>query len=56
MPDALYRSIAVASTFSTLSAGHLEAKRVRDRFDSRLSLIYVGERDTEQCENSGMLW
>jgi nucleotide-binding universal stress UspA family protein len=48
MSDALYRSIAVASTFSPRFLRVIsEAKRVRDRFDSRLSLIYVGERDAE---------
>jgi nucleotide-binding universal stress UspA family protein len=48
MSDTLYRSIAVASTFSPRFLRVIsEAKRVRDRFDSRLSLIYVGERDDE---------
>ena len=51
MPDALYRSIAVASTFSPRFLRVIsEAKRVRDRFDSRLSLIYVGEPDTETVQ------
>jgi nucleotide-binding universal stress UspA family protein len=46
MTAPLYRSIAVASTFSPRFVQVLsEAKRVRDRFDSTLSLIYVGERD-----------
>ncbi len=40
-----YRSIAVASTFSPRFEQVLaEAKRIRDRFASQLSLIYVGER------------
>jgi nucleotide-binding universal stress UspA family protein len=48
MSDTPYRSIAVATTFSPRFLRVIsEAKRVRDRFDSRLSLIYVGERDAE---------
>jgi nucleotide-binding universal stress UspA family protein len=40
-----YRSIAVASAFSPRFEQVLaEAKRIRDRFDSQLSLIYVGEQ------------
>jgi nucleotide-binding universal stress UspA family protein len=43
-----YRSVAVASTFSPRFEQVLaEAKRVRDRFDSQLSLIYVGEKSEE---------
>ncbi len=43
-----YRSIAVASTFSPRFEQVLaEAKRIRDRFSSRLSLIYVGEKSKE---------
>lgn len=42
----LYKRIAVASTFSPRFVQVLsEAKRIRDRFDSNLSLIYVGEHD-----------
>jgi nucleotide-binding universal stress UspA family protein len=48
MSDPLYRSIAVASTFSPRFIQVLsEAKRIRDRFDSTLSLIYVGEHNAE---------
>jgi nucleotide-binding universal stress UspA family protein len=44
--DSPYRSVAVASTFSPRFVQVLcEAKRIRDRFDSQLSLIYVGQRD-----------
>ena len=40
-----YRSVAVASTFSPRFEQVLaEAKRIRDRFDSELCLIYVGEK------------
>src|SRR5256885_16499149 len=43
-----YRSVAVASTFSPRFAQVLaEAKRIRDRFDSELSLVYVGEKSEE---------
>jgi len=46
MADPFYRSIAVASAFSPRFVQVLsEAKRMRDRFDSRLSLIFAGERD-----------
>jgi nucleotide-binding universal stress UspA family protein len=39
-----YKTIAVASTFSPRFVQVLsEAKRIRDRFDSQLSAIYVGE-------------
>jgi nucleotide-binding universal stress UspA family protein len=43
-----YRNIAVASTFSPRFVHVLsEAKRIRDRFGSELSLIYAGARDAE---------
>src|SRR5438874_2341772 len=43
-----YRSIAVASTFSPRFEQVLaEAKRIRDRFDAELCLIYVGEKSNE---------
>jgi len=46
MNDPVYRSIAVASTFSPRFVQVLsEAKRIRDRFEAQLSLIYVGKRD-----------
>src|SRR5207237_2692988 len=46
-----YRRIAVASTFSPRFDQVLsEAKRVRDRFGSELSLIYVGENTKEVAE------
>ena len=48
MLDPSYRTIAVATTFSPRFEQVLsEAKRIRDRFGSRLTLIYVGERDAE---------
>ncbi len=48
MVDPSYRTIAVASTFSPRFVQVLsEAKRIRDRFGSRLNLIYVGERSEE---------
>jgi nucleotide-binding universal stress UspA family protein len=41
-----YKKIAVASTFSPRFEQVLsEAKRIRERFGSSLSLIYIGERD-----------
>ena len=44
----LYKTIAVASTFSPRFVQVLsEAKRVRDRFGSELSAIYVGECSDE---------
>jgi hypothetical protein len=51
MADELaYRRIAVASAFSPRFEMVLaEAKRVRDRFEADLNLIYVGEKD-EQTE------
>jgi nucleotide-binding universal stress UspA family protein len=43
-----YKNIAVASTFSPRFSQVLsEAKRIRGRFGSQLSLIYVGSRDAE---------
>ena len=43
-----YKTIAVASTFSPrFEAVLAEAKRVRDRFQCELALIYVGERTDE---------
>src|SRR5205823_8652242 len=43
-----YRSVAVASTFSPRFEQVLaEAKRIRDHFDSELSLVYVGEKTEE---------
>src|SRR4029434_10328098 len=47
-----YRSVAVASTFSPRFEQVLaEAKRIRDRFDSALSLIYVREKSEEISGN-----
>src|SRR5882762_2311543 len=46
-----YRTIAVASTFSPRFGQVLaEAKRVRDRFGSELTLIYVGDNTREVAE------
>jgi nucleotide-binding universal stress UspA family protein len=46
-----YRTVAVASTFSPRFEQVLsEAKRIRDRFGSVLSLIYVGERNNETAQ------
>ena len=46
-----YKTIAVASTFSPRFEQVLsEAKRIRDRFGSVLSLIYVGERNPETAK------
>jgi nucleotide-binding universal stress UspA family protein len=46
MNEAPYRSIAVAATFSPRFHQVLaEANRVRERFGSRLSMIFVGEHD-----------
>jgi nucleotide-binding universal stress UspA family protein len=43
-----YKNIAVASTFSPrFEAVLAEAKRVRDRLGSKLSLIHVGQRNEE---------
>lgn len=45
---AVYKKIAVASTFSPRFRQVLaEAKRIRDRFGSDLSLIFVGSRNAE---------
>jgi nucleotide-binding universal stress UspA family protein len=49
-----YKRIAVASAFSPRFEQVLaEAKRVRDRFGSELSLIYVGEKDPETVRRFG---
>lgn len=49
-----YRSIAVASTFSPRFEQVLaEAKRIRDRFDSQLSLVYVGDNTEEATRRFG---
>ena len=51
MLDPSYRTIAVATTFSPRFEQVLsEAKRIRDRFGSRLTLIYVGERNAETAQ------
>jgi nucleotide-binding universal stress UspA family protein len=48
MSPSNYKQVAVASTFSPRFEQVLsEAKRIRDRFGSALSLIYVGERNDE---------
>jgi nucleotide-binding universal stress UspA family protein len=48
MNSSTYKKIAVASTFSPRFEQVLsEAKRIRDRFGSTLSLIYIGERSDE---------
>src|ERR1700719_3216339 len=48
MLDPSYRTVAVATTFSPRFEQVLsEAKRIRDRFGSRLHLIYRGERNAE---------
>jgi nucleotide-binding universal stress UspA family protein len=47
----LYRRIAVASTFSPRFEQVLaEARRMRDRFSSELSLVYVGEKSATVTE------
>jgi nucleotide-binding universal stress UspA family protein len=52
--EPFYRSIAVASTFSPRFVQVLaEAKRIRDRFDAALSLIYVGRCDEETTKKFG---
>jgi nucleotide-binding universal stress UspA family protein len=49
-----YKRIAVASAFSPRFEMVLaEAKRVRDRLGSELSLIYVGEKDPETTRRFG---
>jgi nucleotide-binding universal stress UspA family protein len=46
-----YRNVAVASTFSPRFKQVLaEAKRIRDRFDARLHVIFVGERTRDAAE------
>jgi nucleotide-binding universal stress UspA family protein len=51
MNEPPYRSIAVAVTFSPRFHQVLaEANRVRERFGSRLSMIYVGKRDAATVE------
>ena len=48
MNSSTYKKIAVASTFSPRFEQVLsEAKRIRDRLGSSLSLIYIGERSDE---------
>ena len=48
MNPSTYKKIAVASTFSPRFEQVLsEAKRIRDRFGSTLSLIYIGEQSDE---------
>lgn len=48
MNSSSYKKIAVASAFSPRFEQVLsEAKRIRDRFGSSLSLIYIGERSDE---------
>jgi nucleotide-binding universal stress UspA family protein len=47
-PASPYKNIAVASTFSPRFEQVLaEAKRIRDRMEANLSVIYVGERTEE---------
>jgi len=54
MDEPVYKTIAVASTFSPRFLQVMsEAKRIRDRFDSVLNLIYVGERDAETARKFG---
>ncbi len=49
-----YRTIGVASTFSPRFVHVLaEAKRMRDRFGSRLNLIYVGEKSAATTRKFG---
>jgi len=51
MNPATYKRIAVASTFSPRFEEVLsEAGRIRDRFGSDLSLIYIGERSEETAK------
>src|SRR5436853_7358117 len=48
MNPSTHKNIAVASTFSPRFEQVLsEARRIRDRFGSTLSLIYIGERTEE---------
>lgn len=55
MPNiSTYRRIAVASAFSPrLTLVLAEAKRIRDRFKSELSLIYVGEKSDDTIHRFG---
>ena len=54
MAEPFYRSIAVASTFSPRFVQVLaEAKRIRNRFDANLSLIYVGQCNEETTKKFG---
>ena len=49
-----YRDVAVASTFSPRFKQVLaEAKRIRDQFDARLHVIYVGEKTAETTKKFG---
>src|SRR5947209_20386880 len=51
MTAPIYKRIAVASAFSPRFEQVLaEAKRVRDRLASELSLIYVGEKNDETTQ------
>src|SRR5712691_12915931 len=51
MDPSSYKNIAVASTFSPRFEQVLsEAGRIRDRFGSNLSLIYIGERSDETAK------
>ncbi len=51
MNPSTYKNIAVASTFSPRFEQVLsEAGRIRERFGSRLNLIYVGERTDETAK------
>ncbi len=48
MPEAPYKSVAVAAAFSPRFAQVLaEGRRMAERFGARLSLVYVGERTAE---------
>ena len=52
-----YKKIAVASTFSPRFEQVLsEAKRIRDRFGSTLSMIYVGERTDDTAKKFGAIF
>jgi nucleotide-binding universal stress UspA family protein len=51
MNQSTYKNIAVASTFSPRFEQVLsEAGRIRERFDAKLSLIYIGERNDETAK------
>src|SRR5438270_634600 len=51
MNPSTYKKIAVASTFSPRFEQVLsEAGRIRERFGSDLSLIYIGERNDETAK------